>query len=169
MTASLFCGLNHLLMSGVWTAKFNVVFNRICKKIHALEHHRNIFHQAVQFEIPYVRTAYGNLPSVHIPKPGNQIAHCGLTCTGRANNGSCGLFRNSKTDLIQYLTVCVGKIHLIKHNLAGLWRNVAAFLVHYRSIINGVCRVHRGRQHLQQRSHVPGIFQIVEHHERSDY
>ena len=169
MTASLFRRFNHLLMGSVRAAKLDIVLNRICKEVHALEHHRDILHQAVQLEIPYIRTAYGNLPGVHIPKTGNQVAHRCLTCPGRTDNSRNRFFGNGETDLIQYLAICVGKVHLVKHDLAGVRRNISAFLVHYRCVINGVCRIHRGRQHLQQRGHIPGVLQIVEHHERSNH
>ena len=56
MTASLFRRFNHLLMGGVWAAKLDIVLNRICKEVYALEHHRDILHQAVQLKIPYIRT-----------------------------------------------------------------------------------------------------------------
>lgn len=68
MAASLLRRLNHLLMGGVRAAKLDIVLNRICKEVYALEHHRDILHQAVQLKIPYIRTAYGNLPGIHIPK-----------------------------------------------------------------------------------------------------
>ena len=41
-------------MGGIRAAKLDIVFNRILKEINILKDHRNIFHQAVQFEIPYI-------------------------------------------------------------------------------------------------------------------
>ena len=87
MAASLLRRLNHLLMGGVRAAKLDIVLNRICKEVYALEHHRDILHQAVQLKIPYIRTAYGNLPGIHIPKTGNQGCTSLSFLPRKADNG----------------------------------------------------------------------------------
>ena len=100
MAASLFRRLNHLLMGGVRAAKLDIVLNRICKEVHALKHHRDILHQAVQFEIPYIRTAYGNLPGVHIPKAGQSGCTSLSYLPRKAYNGRSRFFRDRKTNMV---------------------------------------------------------------------
>ena len=179
MAASLFRRLYHLFVRGIRAAEFDVVLNRIGKQIHVLKYHADILHQAVQLKIPDIFAANRNSPGVYIPKPGNQVAHSRLARTGWADNSRGRSGRNRKADVIQNLAVCVaqttfsvcsaaihlvGKVHVIKYDFRGCRNHIRPLFIHDRRIVNRVCRIHRSRQHLQQGSHIPGVFQIIEHH-----
>ena len=119
--------------------------------------------------IPDIFAANRNSPGVYIPKPGNQVAHSRLARTGRADNSSGRSVRDRKADMIQNFSVCIGKVHIIKYNFRGCRNHIRALFIHDRRIVNGICHIHRSRQHLQQGSHIPSVFQIIEHHKGSDH
>ena len=119
--------------------------------------------------IPDIFAANRNSPGVYIPKPGNQVAHSRLARTGRADNGSGRSGRDRKADMIQNFSVCIGKVHIIKYNFRGCRNHIRPLFIHDRRIVNGICHIHRSRQHLQQGGHVSGVFQIIEYHKGSDH
>jgi len=119
--------------------------------------------------IPDIFAANRNSPGVYIPKPGNQIAHSRLARTGRADNSSGRSVRDRKADMIQNFSVCIGKVHIIKYNFRGCRNHIRPLFIHDWRIVNGICHIHRSRQHLQQGSHIPSVFQIIEHHKGSDH
>ena len=122
------------------------------------------YNEAVQLKIPDIFAANRNSPGVYIPKPGNQVAHSRLARTGRADNSSGRSVRDRKADMIQNFSVCIGKVHIIKYNFRGCRNHIRPLFIHDWRIVNGICHIHRSRQHLQQGSHIPSVFQIIEHH-----
>ena len=61
MALGLFCRRNHIIAAGIWASEFNVVFNRIGKKIDILEDHRNMIHEIFKGVIFYVLSSKANL------------------------------------------------------------------------------------------------------------
>ena len=94
MAARLFCRFDYLFVGSVGIPEFNIVFYRIVKQIHVLEHHTELRKQIVVTVLFYIRTAYQNTAAANIPKARHQIAQRRFTGTGRTDNRRGFIFGN---------------------------------------------------------------------------
>ena len=163
-----FGGGHHLFMGGRRATKLDVVLHGIVEKIHRLEHHGNVLHQAVQLVLPHIMAAHGDPSALDIPEAGDKITQSGLAAAGGAYHGGGAAGGDCKAHMIQNGPLPIGKRDILKPDRSILWTKFRSVNIHHRRIIDGIGLIHRGTQHLEIVRHIPGALQLRVKHERGN-
>lgn len=163
-----FSGGDDFFVRGVGFSEFDIVFDRVVEQIHVLEHHRNIFHKAVELIIPDIFAADFDRAFLYVPKTGDKIAHRGFATARRPDDRSRRLCGDCQTDVIQNFIVSVREGYVLKRNGAVLCYNVLSVRVHNGRFVYFIGFIHRSVQHLKHGTHIAAVFQFLEYHKGGD-
>ena len=153
MAARLFRRFHHLFMGGLRTAEFDVVLDGIFKEIHLLKDDGEVPEQAVTGVFPHIVSAQQDLTLLHIPKPGDQAAQCGLAGAGGAYDGAGGSLRDGKAHIVDDLILPVGKGYVPQLDVQTLGGDLSASFIQSGYIQNRVHTVERGLDHTGHGGH----------------
>ncbi len=166
MAAGPFCRLYYLVVGSIWPAKLDIVLNGVVEEVDILEHHGDVFHQAVQLVVPHVMTANANRAVLHIPEPRDQITEGGFPAAGGTDDSRGGSSGDREADVVQNFALPVGETDIHKGDGSIRRRQFLPVNIHRGRAVNGICLFHGCPQHLQIVGHIAGALQFPEDHKR---
>ena len=131
-----------------------------------MEHHGDVFHQAVQLVVSHIMTANANRAVLHIPEPCNQITEGGFSSAGGTDDSRGGSSGDREADVVQNFALPVGETDIPKGDGSIRRHQFLPVNIHRGRVVNGICLIHGCPQHLQIVGHIAGALQFPEDHKR---